>query len=259
MALLLAEKIALVVGATRGIGRAAASALGKAGATVITSGRSLEAAQNVSSEIVAAGGVSQPCVIDVTNTELTQAAIQQIVQQFGRLDVLVANAGISPYWKRSQTVTPAMWDEVMQVNLRGLFFAVQAAGAQMLTQGSGSIICISSVTAYVGVPRGLPYVASKGGLEAMTRSLAVEWAPLGVRVNSVAPGYFETDLTQGLRDNAALSAALLKTIPMGRFGKPRELGGIIVFLASDEASYVTGQSFIIDGGFGAGRALVFEP
>jgi NAD(P)-dependent dehydrogenase (short-subunit alcohol dehydrogenase family) len=256
MALQLADKLALVVGATRGIGRAAALAMGKAGAAVIASGRTLESAQQVSAEIMAAGGVSHPCVLDVTNTESTQGAIQQLAVQFGRLDVLVANAGISPYWKQSQTVTPAMWDEVMQVNLRGLFFAVQAAGRQMLTQGSGSIISISSVTAFVGVPRGLPYVASKGGVEAMTRSLAVEWAPKGVRVNSVAPGYFETDLTQGLRDNAGLSGALLRTIPMGRFGKPSELGGIIVFLASDEASYVTGQTFIVDGGFGAGRALV---
>ena len=255
MGRILTDKIVLVVGATRGIGRAAALALGRVGATVIASGRTMETAQKTASEIVGRGGVAHPSMINVTDVDSMQGTIEEIVRRFGKLDVLVANAGVSPYWKRSQTVTSAMWDEVMQVNLRGLFFAVQAAGRQMISQGSGSIISISSITAQVGVPRGLPYVASKGGLDAMTRSLAVEWAPNGVRVNAVAPGYFETDMTQGMRNNEGLSSGLLKTIPMGRFGKPDEIGGIIVFLASDEASYVTGQCFVIDGGFGAGRTL----
>jgi NAD(P)-dependent dehydrogenase (short-subunit alcohol dehydrogenase family) len=250
-----AGKIALVVGGTRGIGRAAAMALAHAGAIVIASGRALESAEPVAAEITAAGGIAHAGAIDVTDSASSYAAIADIVQRFGRLDVLVANAGISPYWKRSEAVTPNMWDEVMAVNLRGLFFAVQAAGRHMLARGSGSIISISSVTSTVGVARGLPYVASKGGLDAMTRSLAVEWAPSGVRVNGVAPGYCETDLTHGVRNNVDLSATLLKTIPMGRFGRPDEMGGIIAFLASDAASYVTGQTFIIDGGFGAGRTF----
>ncbi|HET7085601.1 MAG TPA: SDR family oxidoreductase [Rhizomicrobium sp.] len=248
MAGICADKIALVLGGTRGLGRAMAEALVQAGATVVASGR------NAASGTDAKGIHS--AAIDVSDPPACRTAIDGIAARFGRLDILIANAGISPYWKRAETIEPAMWDEVMDVNLRGLFFGVQAAGRHMLAQGAGSIVVISSVTASVGVPRGLPYVASKGGLDAMTRSLAVEWAAKGVRVNAVAPGYFETDMTQGLRDNDGLSAMLLKTVPMGRFGELEEIGGIVTFLASDAASYVTGQVFTVDGGFSAGRDLV---
>jgi NAD(P)-dependent dehydrogenase (short-subunit alcohol dehydrogenase family) len=249
-------KIALVVGGTRGIGRAAALALAEAGATVVPTGRSRESAAEVSAEIAKLGAKTLPLAFDVSDPEASAAAVDEVVRQFGRLDVLVGNAGISPYWKRSEQITPAMWDEVMGVNLRGLFFCMQAAGRHMLGRGSGSIIAVSSVTASVGVVRGLPYIASKGGLEATIRALAVEWGDRNVRVNGVAPGYVSTDLTHGLRDNADLSSTLLETIPLGRFAEPAEVAGMIVYLASDAASYVTGQSFIVDGGFAAGKLTV---
>lgn len=248
-------KVALVVGGTRGIGRAAATALAAAGATVIVSGRSLDSSMLVADEIAAAGGRAHPIALDVSSPEASASAVQDALARFGALDVLVANAGISPYWTRSENVTPEMWDEVMQVNLRGTFFAVQAAGRRMLAQGRGSIVSVSSVTSSVGVIRGLPYVATKGGIDAMTRSLSVEWAPKGVRVNAVAPGYVETDMTHGMRDNPALTASLLSTVPMGRFATPEEIAGAIVFLASDAATYITGQIIVVDGGFAAGRGL----
>jgi 3-oxoacyl-[acyl-carrier protein] reductase len=139
----------------------------------------------------------------------------------------------------------------MSVNLRGLFFAVQAAGRRMLEQGLGSIVAVSSVTAQVGILRGLPYVASKGGIDSMTRTLAVEWADQGVRVNGVAPGYVETDITEGMRKNQSLSRMVTDNTPLGRFAKPEEIAGMIVYLVSDESSYVTGQTFVVDGGYAA--------
>ena len=249
-------KIALVVGGTRGIGRAAALALGATGATVVPAGRSLEHARLVASEIVKLGAKSMPLAFDVTDPCASAAAVEDVVRNFGGIDVLVANAGISPYWKRAEELTPAMWDEVMAVNLRGIFFCVQAVGRHMLERGRGSIIAISSVTSSVGVVRGLPYTATKGGLDAMVRSLAIEWADRNVRVNGVAPGYVATDLTHGMRDNAGLSTSLLETIPLGRFAQPEEVAGMIAYLASDASSYVTGQIFVVDGGFSAGKVTV---
>jgi NAD(P)-dependent dehydrogenase (short-subunit alcohol dehydrogenase family) len=142
-----------------------------------------------------------------------------------------------------------MWDELMAVNLRGLFFAIQAAATGMLERKSGSIVCVSSAVSGIGIHRGLPYVATKGGVDAMVPSLAYEWADRGVRVNSVAPGYIATDLTQGLITNSSLRSMLLDRTPLQRFGSPEEVAGLICYLASDASAFVTGQRFIIDGGF----------
>jgi NAD(P)-dependent dehydrogenase (short-subunit alcohol dehydrogenase family) len=248
-------KVALVAGGTRGIGRAVTLALAQAGAKVIASGRSSESANAVVAEAAARSLEVQPMAFDVADPQASASAVEEIVRRHGRLDVLVANAGISPYWMRAEKITPAIWDEIMAVNLRGLFFCVQAAGRQMLARGSGSIVSISSVTASVGVERGLPYTASKGGVDAMTRSLAVEWADRGVRVNGVAPGYIATDLTSGMRDNPSLKRSLLQVVPMARFAEPEEIAGVVTYLASDASSFVTGQTFVVDGGFAAGRIM----
>ncbi len=246
-------KVALVVGGTRGIGRATVLSLAREGATVVVAGRSFETAGEVAAEAAALGVTAEALALDIANPEESAAAVERIVERHGALDVLVANAGISPYWTRAEKVTPEMWDTLMDVNLRGLFFAVQAGGMHMLKNGGGSIISVSSVTAVVGVTRGMPYVASKGGIDAMTRSLAIEWADRGVRINGVAPGYVATDMTHGMRDNDRLKQSLLDTVPMGRFAEPGEIASLITFLASDAASYITGQTMIADGGFAAGR------
>jgi NAD(P)-dependent dehydrogenase (short-subunit alcohol dehydrogenase family) len=250
-------KVAWVVGGTRGIGRASALALAAAGADVVIAGRAMETASAVASEARQCGVRTLGLALDIGDPTASLQAADDIERQFGRIDIVVANAGINPYWHRAERITPAMWDELMAVNLRGAFFAIQAAARHMLAQGSGSIVSISSTTAAVGVPRGLPYVATKGGMDAMVRSLAAEWAPRGVRVNGIAPGFIDTDLTHDMRDNPGLTRSVLGNIPLGRFGVPEEIAGTVVFLNSAAADYITGQSFVVDGGFAVGRCPDF--
>jgi NAD(P)-dependent dehydrogenase (short-subunit alcohol dehydrogenase family) len=242
-------KVAVVTGSSRGIGRAIAEGLAEAGAAVTVNGRERESAESIAGAISAAGGKSLAVAADVSKAADVDRLIDVTVTRFGRLDILVNNAGISPYYKPAEAMTEVEWDEVIKTNLKSVFLCCQAAGRVMIPQKSGRIINMSSVGGSVGLPRLIAYCAAKGAINQLTRVLAVEWATHHILVNAIAPGYIETDLTKGLRENPKRLEAMVGKIPLGRLGKPAEIVGAAIYLASDAASYVTGQVLDVDGGW----------
>jgi NAD(P)-dependent dehydrogenase (short-subunit alcohol dehydrogenase family) len=248
--LLLDGRVAWVTGAGRGLGAAIAQGLAAAGATVALTARTEPELAETLAKIEADGGRGLVLQADVTDPEQVEGAAAALLDRLGGLDVLVNNAGISPVMTRSEALSLADWQRILEVNLTGAFICSQAAGRHMLAAAGGSIISISSIHGQLGWPRLAAYAASKGGLELLTRTLAVEWADRNVRVNAVAPGYFATEMTAGLRASAR-SDALLERIPLARFGLPQEVVGAVLFLASDLSSYVTGSTVSVDGGWTA--------
>jgi NAD(P)-dependent dehydrogenase (short-subunit alcohol dehydrogenase family) len=244
-------KVAVVTGSSRGIGRAIAEGLASAGAAVVVNGRDPEAAQTVAGVIAAAGGKSLAVSADVSQAAEVERLIDVTASTFGRLDILVNNAGISPYYKPAERMTEAEWDDVMRVNLKSVFLCCHAAGRVMIPQNSGRIINLSSIGGMVALPRLIAYCSAKGAINQVTRVLAVEWAPHRILVNAIAPGFIETDLTKGLRENPKHLDSLLRQVPLGRLGKPTEIVGAAIYLASDASSYVTGQMLEISGGWSA--------
>ncbi|MFS8037124.1 SDR family NAD(P)-dependent oxidoreductase [Xanthobacter sp. AM11] len=244
-------KVVIVTGGGRGLGRAICEGFAGAGARVVLTGRTAATVEAAAAAITAAGGSAQGFVADVSREEDMAALCSAVVAQRGRIDVLVNNAGINPWYKPAEDTSLDEWRSVVETNLTGVFLAARAAGRVMLAQGEGAIVNITSVAGRVGLARTTAYCAAKGGVELMTRQLALEWATRGVRVNAVGPGYFETELTEGLRHNQKLSARVTARTPMGRFGRPDELVGACLFLASPAASYITGASLAVDGGWTA--------
>lgn len=244
----LAGRRALVTGASRGIGRALAEALAAAGADVAVTARRADALADTVASIEGLGRRAAAIALDVTDVAAIRTATAEAVAALGGLDILVNNAGMEEV-RPSLEVDEALWDRILDTNLKGAFFAAQAAARVMAEAGrGGSIVNVCSLTSEVGVPTAVPYGSSKSGLLGMTRALAAEWAPLGIRVNGIAPGYFRTQLTEVFYQNAAWADAMLAKIPLGRFGRLDDLAGVTVLLASDAGSYITGQCYAVDGG-----------
>jgi NAD(P)-dependent dehydrogenase (short-subunit alcohol dehydrogenase family) len=249
----LGGQVAIVIGGSRGIGRAIALGLAENGAHVVVASRSAAAVDSVAAEIAALGGRADGMPMDVSRLEDIERLVGEVRSRFGRIDVLVNNAGINPMFKRPEAVTHEDWDLIMSVNLRGAFLACREVGKVMIAQHGGRIVNISSATALSGTKRGLPYTAAKAGLIAMTQTLAADWCSHGIRVNAIAPGYVITDLTSGLMKNAEIYRRVLEKIPMGRFADPEEIVEMTLYLSSGASSYVTGQVFVVDGGYAAIR------
>lgn len=247
----LTGRIAIVTGGGRGIGRAIAEGLAAFGARVVLSGRTAATLAETEAAIIAAGGEAIVQVADVSKEADVIALRDAVLARFGRIDVLVNNAGINPIWRTIDKISLAEWQSVIDVNLTGLFLCCKYIGSAMVERGAGSIINVSSVAGHVGLTRSVPYCASKGGTELLTKALALDWAKRGVRVNCLAPGYVDTDLTSALLHHDTLSKPFMDHTPLGRFGEGKDMVGAAVFLASDASAYMTGSSLVVDGGWTA--------
>jgi len=241
-------KTAVVVGGTTGIGHALALGLADAGADVVASSRRAEQVEQTAAAIEAKGRKTLRCTSDVHERSTLEALRDQVVQTFGKVDILVNCAGIT---KRAPTLDfpEEEWERIMDTNLTGTLRSCQTFGKHMLGRGYGRIINIASLSTYVGLFEVAAYSASKAAVGALTKVLAVEWSRQGVLVNAIAPGVFRTDLNANLLDSTERGREFKMRTPMGRFGNTQELVGAAVFLASDAASFVSGEILVVDGGF----------
>jgi len=244
----LSGKVAMVTGASRGLGEAAARALAKAGADVAVCGRAAADLERVCAELRGLGRRAEGFCLDVLNKAKVRAGVAQILERFGRVDILVNNAGVNNRQPVLEYPEEA-WDLVLNTNLKGYFLVAQAVAPQMLARGYGKVINMSSILGAVGLPGQVAYAASKGGVDQITKVMALEWAKLGVRVNAIGPTYFETELVKQLRDDPERFNFINERTPMGRWGYPEELEGVVIFLAAPASDFITGQTIYIDGGW----------
>ena len=244
-------KVALVTGAREGIGLAIAVALASAGAKVAITSRSVDGLHTAVEAIRSAGGQALPLALEVRDLAQVRAAVDSTAAHFGGLDILVNNAGIA-IRAESLTYTEADFTEVIDVNLRATFFAAQAAAVHMIERGGGRVINLSSVFAHAALPQRAVYAASKAGLEQMTKVLAVEWATHGIRVNAIAPGTILTPTREHLFPTPEALAERLRIIPSGRLGTPEDIAPAVLLLASRAGEFITGSTFVLDGGMSLG-------
>ena len=244
----LAERVALITGASRGIGRGIAVGLAQAGASVALVGREAATLEATARELSAWAPRVLALPADVAEVERLPDLVAATVEQFGRLDILVTAAG-GILRQPAVTVTETDWDALMGVNLKAMFFSCQAAARVMIPQGGGKIINIASLGSTVGNSSSVVYGASKGGVAQLTKSLALEWAPHNIQVNAIGPGFITTDMTGPLFADAERHRRILEHIPMNRLGTPADLAGAAVFLAAPASDYVTGQVLYVDGGY----------
>jgi NAD(P)-dependent dehydrogenase (short-subunit alcohol dehydrogenase family) len=253
----ISDRVVLITGASRGIGRAIAQGLAEAGASIALASRTQSDLLKIAEEIRALGGRAETFPADVACVTEIQRLVHDVLVGMGQIDILVNVAGVNRR-APSAEITEEDWDTVVDLNLKGLFFTSQAIGRYWIetrrfaaehNRGKGKIINVGSIAGEMGSRRRAPYTASKSGVSGVTRTLAVEWATEGVCVNCLAPGYIETELTKPLFDDPTFSASFHNRVPMGRRGYPADLVGPAVFLAAPASDYLTGQTIVVDGGF----------
>ena len=240
-------KTALVTGTAQGLGREIALALAENGASLVLS--DIRNPMDTAAAVEAVGAPWIAVQADISDEVQVKAMAEKAVSKFGRVDILINNAGASQLnYTATEDLPKSEWDFIIGTNLTGTFLCCQHIGKEMIATG-GSIINIASTAGITGVPRAPAYAASKAGVVLLTKSLAIEWAKHDIRVNAVAPHYLETSLTEGLRKSEKVYAALVRQVPMGRFAKPSEMVGAVLFLASQAANYMTGTVIVADGGY----------
>jgi len=247
----LTNKVALVTGARRGMGKAHSLALARQGAKVVVTDINQEECQAVVEEIKKQGGEAIALKLDVSKKAEVDSVFDEVIRHFGHLDILVNNAGLY-FSKMALELTEEDWEKMMAVNLKGEFLCAQRAAKEMSKNKWGRIINIASVASGqtgVGIAGGAHYTASKGGIIGMSETLAIEWAPLGINVNVIAPGAIDTPMVSAAQMPEEAMKAMLARIPLKRIGKPEEVSAVVVFLASEESSYITGATFYVDGGW----------
>lgn len=244
----LTGKVALITGASRGLGFAMAQGFAKQGASVILNGRNAEALEKSAAQLRAAGGAVHTSVFDVTDSGAIKTAIGKIEAEIGAIDILVNNAGIQHRQLISE-LEEEDWQRVIDTNLTGPLLVARAVSPAMVQQQSGKIINICSLANEIGRPSIAPYMAAKGGLKMLTKSMAAEWAKDNVQVNGIGPGFFKTELNTPLVEDEAFNSWVCGRTPAGRWGDPSELAGAAIFLASEASNYISGQIIYVDGGF----------
>ncbi len=246
----LAARVAVVTGASRGLGRAIALALAEAGADVALAARSKKDLEDTAQRVREHGRRALVVPTDVASYAEVEALMQRTVRELGRLDIVVNNAGVAKVAPLAE-MTPQDWRFMVDVNLTGVFNGCRAASPHLIAQKSGKVINMASVLGQVGLSGYTIYAATKGGVIALTRALGVEWARHGIQVNAIAPGWFATDMTDPAFSDPKINERLARDIPMRRIGRPEEIGPLVVYLASAASGFMTGQTIFLDGGHSA--------
>ncbi len=244
-------KVALITGGTAGIGEAIARRFAREGASVVITGRRKDLLDTIVADLTREGGRAVSVAGSITDEAHPREAVAQAVRTFGKLDVLVNNAGIGAFGKQLHETDDATWNEVLAVNLTSAFRMTRASVPTMLKAGGGSIVTLSSIASLVGIPMLAAYSASKGGMDSLTRCTAIDYAKQGIRCNAVTVGLVDTPMAAGLINDPERLALVMTMYPMGRPGKPEEVASLVLYLASDESAWVTGGLFPIDGGMTA--------